>query len=89
MPKQDVVYAYAVTWLDSSVRQGWEPFGNPPNLRVESIGWLVYQTEDVITLTTSVSMHNDHVADAMTIPKRAIIKIKKLRESLKWPVSGD
>jgi hypothetical protein len=72
-----------VEWIDSNTIIGWT-FGK--NLTDEfaeagkicSIGYLVKDTKEFITITTSISI-NGSVMDPLTIPKCAILKRKTLK----------
>ena len=65
-----------ITWTDSSIADtGWgyldgmEPL---PPTRVESVGWLIDETHDYITIAGGLA--DTQVLGRMTIPKVAIIE---------------
>lgn len=72
-----------VEWTDSSAIRGWQygrdltdEYTEPS--KICSVGFLIKNTKDFITLSTSVSC-NGNVMDPLTIPKVAIIKMKGIK----------
>lgn len=72
--------AYRVHWDDSCKWNGWRPAQSVEHSvsNIESVGWLIRQDEKSVTLTTSVSSC-DSVMDGLTIPRKAITKISKIK----------
>ena len=72
----DIVY---VEWIDSSRTGGWtsgrEAVIPYEKLACESIGFLVNDSEDSITITSSLAMPERGCLNALTIPKCAIRKM--------------
>jgi len=62
-------------WVDSEAQVGWQYVDNVrvTKLTVQSLGYLVKETDDVVVITTSISA-NDGCMDCLTIPKVAITK---------------
>jgi hypothetical protein len=73
-----------VTWLDSSGPSGWNRLKSvigPFDLTCESVGWLMEDTPDRVTLCAHVAISdpdNPIVDGVMTIPKCAIKRRKVL-----------
>ena len=70
-----------VDWVDSSVLTGWQTREEIENLKdslIHSIGFLVSLTKDAVTVSASYSTETHKFADAMTIPRKAILKIQYL-----------
>lgn len=71
-----------VEWIDSYATRGWT---HESDLRsddsfascIVSIGFLVKNTKEFVTISTSVST-NGNLMDPLTIPKVAIKTLKKL-----------
>ncbi|WP_337746937.1 hypothetical protein [Victivallis vadensis] len=73
---------FFVEWVDSCQGNGWQPVENSIGtraMRCFSIGWLIAESKDSLTLAPHVS-EKDHptafhqCCGAMTIPKRAIVQ---------------
>lgn len=70
-----------IEWLDSHRTEGWhddDPSENP--LTCRSVGWLVYDGKDAKTVAPH--MTDEEVPQRcgeMTIPSRAVLKIRTLR----------
>lgn len=76
-------HAYIVQWEDSCTLGGWQrQDGNHCVSRITTIGWLVRESKKEMTLTTSMSHDSGSVMDALTIPRCAIVKSKKLKHFL-------
>jgi len=70
--------AITIDWVDSQTTYGWRKFNareDGPPCHIKSLGWLVGQTKDTISVSSSCSQ-NGNFADFMTIPRVAIKKIK-------------
>lgn len=72
-----------IEWVDSSSIRGWrhdsemtDSFAEPA--KIQSIGYLLKDTKDFVTITTSVS-ENGGIMDPLSIPKVAITKRKTFR----------
>ena len=68
-----------VHWTDSAARYGWEDFDdNHEALRLvacRTVGYIVRDDEDMLSLAQSLGDSNDTVNGAMTIPRAVIQKI--------------
>jgi len=60
-----------VEWIDSSTTRGWQQPDQDHDLRCWSLGFLVAECEESITLAHSVAATGD-VCDQITIPRAAI-----------------
>lgn len=75
-----------IVWVDSEVAAGWcdgADFDEPTLRRVQSVGWVIGESDDAIVIAAHVQIEDgavDVVADAMTIPKVAIVRRRRLRE---------
>lgn len=72
-----------IDWIDSSTIRGWQhaddkPVGYYEPTKIQSVGYLVEDTKDFVTLTTSLS-ENGGIIDPLSIPKVAIIKKRVLK----------
>lgn len=70
-----------LTWLDSCTNIGWHSISDVSNFRtseVTSVGWIIREDKHSLTISTSIT-ENGNAADALTIPKAAIVKINKLK----------
>ena len=67
-----------VDWLDSSGMNGWTHDKSEQNLRCKSIGYVLGETKQGITIASHFSF-NGSVNSPMTIPKVAITKIRVIR----------
>lgn len=70
-----------VIWLDSNTKMGWH-FPDETNyepITITSVGWVISETDEYITLAGSVCFGDEYqAADAMTIPKVCIVSDKEL-----------
>ncbi|TNE66848.1 MAG: hypothetical protein EP336_09535 [Rhodobacteraceae bacterium] len=65
-----------IVWLDSNTHAGWHDPDQQKYapIRVISIGWLVAEDDESVTLSGSVVFGDDYQAtDTMTIPKVCIV----------------
>jgi hypothetical protein len=73
-----VVY---LEWLDSESDHGWHETARVQEKRVllavRSVGFLICEDGESVTITTSVSPHE--VNDPLTIPKVAIVKRRAVK----------
>lgn len=71
-----------VRWLDSASHLGWQSHAEDHEVStVESIGWLVKESKEQLTITHSFSDNRD-VMDALSIPRGCILKVMKLKSFL-------
>lgn len=65
-----------VDWIDASSVDAWEPANAPRKpQKCRTVGFLVHEDEDCISLASSLGFHDGHTDDCcltMTIPKVAI-----------------
>lgn len=70
---------YHIRWIDSSSRQGWQKFSTLKPDVIETIGFVLEETDDYITITDSVADREalfECVDYMLTIPKFAITQIR-------------
>lgn len=69
-----------VTWVDTISSDGWfdhkeiTEFCREPPLTMETMGWLIFETEGWIVLAMSAGFYN--MGDLFKIPRSAIISIE-------------
>ena len=73
-----------VAWIDTAfcdeshsltgAKQHHEP------VRLESVGWLIEETEDKIQLAMECRSEDDIVRYCQSIPKRAVLEVETLKE---------
>ena len=71
--------AVRVTWLDSAEIEGWTPVDELPQTRfkkIETLGWLIRKTKDVLVVAGHVGRQPDQVCGAMFIPMVSVILIE-------------
>lgn len=70
----------SINWVDSAVTMGWfyEDYSDLNPSFITTIGFLVKETDDSISVSTSLSEHGRFV-DILTIPKAVIKKRKFLK----------
>lgn len=63
-----------IEWLDSSSTHGWQK--NIPNstLKCTSVGYLIDETREKLTMAMSHDVDNNNYCQFMEIPKRVITK---------------
>lgn len=75
-----------VEWLDSFSNSGWDTLesykkhGGPALVR--SIGYVLEDTSELITLVQSKCNKNGDVADAISIPKGCVLRVAKVTGGL-------
>lgn len=75
---------YYIEWIDSTTHSGWRNIDSIGNeeLTCKSIGWIVNENDESITLSSSVDSLIDekiqHCVDAMTIPRIAIVLMQEI-----------
>ena len=71
-----------VEWIDSTSRPGWNQVDRDAELRVVSVGALIYSSKDRIIITKSVALGRPSEAQSfhsqMHIPRCAIRKMRYL-----------
>ena len=75
---------YEVVWSDTSYGHGWTDRTHPDirPVAIVSVGFLFKNDPDFVALTSSYGSGGDaQVMSPLTIPRSAIIRIKKIR----WP----
>ena len=66
-----------VSWLDTESHAGWRKVDGLPSLDpVHSIGFVLRETAELLTITHSIS-DNGQFLDAVTIPKAAITNLER------------
>lgn len=67
-----------VDWIDSSSSPGWDDPtpSHPDTMNVKSIGFLVCEDKETITMSAHLVRSKKYCHSPMTIPKVAIIKRK-------------
>lgn len=72
---------YWIEWVDSNMNHGWRTKGEiarkKEHLSCYSIGFLIEETDDTVSFSASWDL-TDGFADAMTIPKVAITKMREV-----------
>lgn len=74
--------AVALTWQDSQAREGWSyDQGERKTAEVESLGRVVYSSDDVLTISSSIrtGKHPATMAD-LSIPWDSVREIQVLEE---------
>ena len=64
-------------WRDAAGRDGWipaTPEALPPTALVKSIGWVLNETKDTITITSGWEPLQDGAMGAISVPKAWIKK---------------
>lgn len=76
-------HAYIVRWRDSSTLRGWRHLTDSDHqvATINSIGWLAEQTPRSVTITSSIG-ESGNVCDALTIPREAIVHMKRLKQHI-------
>jgi len=73
-----------VEWLDSRHGEGWirleEVQADLAPTRCESVGWLISQDNDSITLAGHCADNPKQVCGDMTIPAKAVLSITRLQK---------
>lgn len=64
-----------IEWLDSHCNLNWERDEecNPPDLLCTSIGFLLHEDDESVSITTTLCKHQ--AFDPLTIPQRAVIRM--------------
>lgn len=68
-----------VTWLDSATLESWTPIENVPHTqfkKIETLGWLIRKSKDMLVVAPHVGRRPDQVCDVMFIPTCSIILIE-------------
>ncbi len=67
-----------IEWLDSQSTDGWSNPDRDHDLRCRSLGFLVRESDESVTVATNVSAIED-VCNQMTIPRIAITRLEEIR----------
>jgi hypothetical protein len=70
-----------VLWTDSQGHGGWMDVSEAKKdlpLVVESVGYLITDTDDHVTIVQSITDEEDRVADSITIPRICIHSVDVL-----------
>lgn len=59
-------------WLDSATTLGWQGIDEQGPAKIESIGWLVHDAKETLTISTSKNQFGKFL-DQLVIPKACII----------------
>lgn len=73
-----------IKWVDSAFAQGWmsrDAVKSHQLSKCVSVGILVAENDEQITIMQSLSVDKDQMGDGLTIPKCSIKRIRKLRVS--------
>lgn len=70
-----------ISWLDSSSFTGWQSKPESALLECWSAGYLVHKDKNsiVIALNCSSKASNNAFGDTMTIPRKVVTKIRRLK----------
>lgn len=71
-----------VRWVDSTWEGGWVTIDgiiHDPDI-CESVGWLVRETRDVVTVAGHRSPATNGFCGVMTIPRVAVMSVRQIRE---------
>jgi hypothetical protein len=66
-----------VEWVDSKRGDGWVRLGDLDHAisECESLGWVISESKDSITISAHVAGNPDQCCGEITIPRKAISKI--------------
>lgn len=73
-----------VDWLDSSGTSAWrelksyQEFAKGHNLSCESVGWVIQESADRVTISSTRSKGTDEVNGNQIIPRCAIVEIVEI-----------
>ncbi len=71
-----------VEWVDSCNHNGWQPADGIDTIAsCTSVGWVIRKNKTEICLAPSIDEDNSNVCSAISIPRKAIIRVAKLKES--------
>lgn len=77
MKKHKVAY---IEWIDSSGRAGWYDIDKDYDVCIiQSIGYLVSENDNSVTIAASIDYEFDNVLSPITIPKCSIKKRKYIK----------
>lgn len=71
-------YPVHLTWIDSKADRGWTYEPDPDPATIETLGWLVSETDTAVVVSTSLADCGSRM-DPLTIPKCAIIRRRKVK----------
>ncbi len=75
-----------VSWIDSSGISGWrdkewlQKFAANHNLECETVGWVVQESADRMTLSSTLSKATDEVNGNEIIPRCSILEVVEMKE---------
>lgn len=76
-----------VEWRDSMSQGGWDKPESYHRRRTvgpcRSIGYLVRDDKGMLTLAQSLSAAAGDINDCITIPREAVVRLKRIRDGLK------
>ena len=80
MPKTRLGTPILVDWVDSASYDRWiKPRDLDHTIEVcHTVGWIVAETEDVLTVAADWGQESQSVSGVMFIPKAAILKRRRL-----------
>lgn len=64
-----------ITWLDSLSDAGWCVPNATHNMKIESVGYLMSETEDRYIITTTMGPDGMHGLSPLQIPKAAVVDV--------------
>jgi hypothetical protein len=67
-----------VEWIDANSTHGWRSLNEAGTARIKSVGILVNNKKDYVTLSAAMS-EDIKFSDMLTIPRAGIKKFQKLR----------
>ena len=70
--------AISIDWKDAASSGGWRYPEDTGLMKVKTIGWLLAQDKDTVTISTCAS-DGGKFLDALTIPRKSISKMKRIR----------
>ena len=81
MSKRKTKNPVLVEWLDSTSTHGWHDPDNAwdaTDAPIKSVGFISGKTKLTLNLTQSISPILDKHADTISIPRRCILKVRRL-----------
>lgn len=76
------VHAVTVQWLDSNINGGWNAAASVASsaapTAIASVGYLLEKTRKHVVLAQSLSERTQEVGNLLTIPRFAVVSIKRL-----------
>lgn len=78
-------YPVHVLWRDATSSDSWECITEARAFKphtIKTLGWLIHETEDEITVALSLDISGDSVSQYIVIPKSWLIQKRRLRVKL-------